>query len=80
MAAIDLEKYDGRTVAAVKVGTIKRAKGLEFKHVLVARTPARLVGPSAVNGAGERAELEQRELYVAMTRARDGLWVGVLAP
>jgi len=78
--AVDLAKYDGRVAAAVKVGTIKRAKGLEFKHVLVAHTPARLVGPAAVpeNGqdAGERVEMERRELYVAMTRARDGLWVG----
>jgi hypothetical protein len=45
--------------------------------------PARLVGPAAVpdNGqdAGERVEMEWRELYVAMTRARDGLWVGVVA-
>lgn len=77
--AIDLEKYDGSVVSAVKVGTIKRAKGLEFKHVLVARTPPRLLGPVAVEDAGERVELERRELYVAMTRARDGLWVGVLA-
>jgi hypothetical protein len=80
---VDLAKYDGRVAAAVKVGTIKRAKGLEFKHVLVAHTPARLVGPAAVpeNGqdAGERVEMERRELYVAMTRARDGLWVGVVA-
>jgi hypothetical protein len=81
--ALELSKYDGRTTAAVKVGTIKRAKGLEFKHVLVAHTPARLVGPTAVTGngrdAGERVEMERRELYVAMTRARDGLWVGVVA-
>jgi hypothetical protein len=80
---VELAKYDGRVSAAVKVGTIKRAKGLEFKHVLVAHTPARLVGPAAVpeNGqdAGERVEMERRELYVAMTRARDGLWVGVVA-
>jgi hypothetical protein len=80
---VELAKYDGRVAAAAKVGTIKRAKGLEFKHVLVAHTPARLVGPAAVpeNGqdAGERVEMERRELYVAMTRARDGLWVGVLA-
>jgi superfamily I DNA/RNA helicase len=78
----DLAKYDGRVAAAVKVGTIKRAKGLEFKHVLVAHTPARLVGSAALpeNGqdAGERVEMERRELYVAMTRARDGLWVGVV--
>lgn len=81
--ALDLAKYDGRVAAAVKVGTIKRAKGLEFKHVLVAHTPARLVGPAAVpedgQDAGERVEMERRELYVAMTRARDGLWVGVVA-
>jgi len=79
---VDLAKYDGKVAAAVKVGTIKRAKGLEFKHVLVAHTPARLVGPTAVpeNGqdAGERVDRERRELYVAMTRARDGLWVGVV--
>lgn len=83
LPVVDLAKYDGRVAAAVKVGTIKRAKGLEFKHVLVAHTPARLVGPGAVpeNGqdAGERIEMERRELYVAMTRARDGLWVGAVS-
>jgi hypothetical protein len=82
LPAIDLAKYDGRTVSAVKVGTIKRAKGLEFKHVLVAHTPPRLVDPSAVTDDGdasERVGIERRELYVAMTRARDGLWVGVVA-
>jgi hypothetical protein len=80
--ALDLAKYEGRVAATVKVGTVKRAKGLEFKHVLVAHTPARLVGPAAVpendQDAGERVEMERRELYVAMTRARDSLWVGVL--
>jgi hypothetical protein len=76
---VDLHFYDGRTTSAVKVGTIKRAKGLEFKQVLVVRTPARLLEPvGAVEAAvAERRELDRRELYVAMTRARDGLWVGV---
>jgi superfamily I DNA/RNA helicase len=80
LAAMELAKYDGRTTRAVKVGTIKRAKGLEFKHVLVAHTPARLVDPTPATGpsaAGDRVDMERRELYVAMTRARDGLWVGV---
>ena len=77
--AIDLETYDGSVVAAVKVGTVKRAKGLEFKHVLVPHAPARLVSGPTVGVDDERAELERRELYVAMTRARDGLWVGVVA-
>ena len=78
---IPLEKYDGTPTDAVKFGTIKRAKGLEFKEVLVVRTPPHLVEPGLVPGlddaALERRTLQRRELYVAMTRARDGLWVGV---
>jgi len=78
---IQLDKYDGHSVDAVKVGTIKRAKGLEFKEVLVVRTPPHLVqtelDPRADDAALERRDLQRRELYVAMTRARDGLWVGV---
>jgi len=76
---VDLHLYDGRTTSAVKVGTIKRAKGLEFKQVLVVRAPARLLEPVGMVEAAvaERRELDRRELYVAMTRARDGLWVGV---
>jgi hypothetical protein len=78
--SIDLLKYDGKPRDAIKVGTIKRAKGLEFKQVLVVRTPAQLLeaAPSEIDSAAsERSELDRRELYVAMTRARDGLWVGV---
>ena len=77
---VELLKYDGKPVDAVKVGTIKRAKGLEFKQVLVVRTPLRLLeaAPLGLDSAeSERRELDRRELYVAMTRARDGLWVGV---
>jgi superfamily I DNA/RNA helicase len=77
--AVDLHDYDGRTTNCVKVGTIKRAKGLEFKQVVVARTPAQLLeaaGAQVESAIAERRELDRRELYVAMTRARDGLWVG----
>lgn len=77
---VELTNYDGRSPDAVKVGTIHRAKGLEFKHVVVARTPRRLLdsGPSlSETSAREKHDLDRRALYVAMTRARDGLWVGV---
>ena len=77
---VDLAAYDGTPVDAVKVGTIKRAKGLEFSEVLVVRTPPYLVQPGTAtldDAAEERAALQRRELFVAMTRARDGLWVGV---
>ncbi|MEO8261832.1 MAG: UvrD-helicase domain-containing protein [Pseudolysinimonas sp.] len=77
---VELEKWDGLAVDAVKVGTIKRSKGLEFKEVLVVRTPPHLVQADVVDpdeAAAERRLLQRRELYVAMTRAREGLWVGV---
>ncbi|GAA4684835.1 nuclease-related domain-containing DEAD/DEAH box helicase [Frondihabitans cladoniiphilus] len=78
---LDLAGYDGTPVAAVKVGTIKRSKGLEFKQVLVSRLDRQTLrrpNPEVLSPSDlEKLELSRRELYVAMTRARDGLWVGV---
>lgn len=77
---LELDEYRGVTSTAIKVGTIKRAKGLEFKQVLLVRVDGALLAPAAADldeGALERREIERRELYVGMTRARDGLWVGV---
>jgi len=78
-AVVELSEYDGRTSDAVKVGTIKRAKGLEFKHVLMPDLRADTVGsaPPADGTERERWTLLRRELYVGMTRARDGLWVAL---
>lgn len=79
---IELETYDGAPVDAVKVGTIKRAKGLEFKQVLMPylKEPQVGMGEPPVDGAErERWELERRELFVGATRARDGLWLGVVS-
>jgi ATP-dependent exoDNAse (exonuclease V) beta subunit len=48
--------------------------------VLVVRTPPYLLqaGPPTLDdAAAERTALQRRELFVAMTRARAGLWVGV---
>lgn len=74
-----LEDYVGTPTAAVKVGTIKRAKGLEFKHVLLSHVPQDMTTTAPpVDMDLERWTLSQRELFVAMTRARDDLWVGIL--
>jgi hypothetical protein len=73
--AIDLEQYTGRPVDAVKVGTVKRAKGLEFKTVLLPRVRAEWIDASELDD--EARVIHRRELYVGMTRARDDLWVGV---
>ncbi len=76
---IELESYDGRSADGVKIGTFKRAKGLEFKHVFL---PQLVDGPvtrwqdETQSAHRERVERERRELFVGMTRARDGLWLG----
>jgi superfamily I DNA/RNA helicase len=78
---VPLEDYTGQTCGRMKVGTIKRAKGLEFKHVFL---PGLREGGSAAEAGEsetawrERLEVERRELYVGMTRARDSLWLGFI--
>ncbi|MCA5924862.1 nuclease-related domain-containing DEAD/DEAH box helicase [Curtobacterium oceanosedimentum] len=77
---VSLQQYAGRTSDAVRVGTVKRAKGLEFKQVLLAHVDPRLLDAAPAEPSEterERRERGRRELYVGMTRARDGLWVGV---
>ncbi len=44
VGVVMLTEYDGAPVDAIKVGTIKRAKGLEFKQVLLPDVPADLLG------------------------------------
>ncbi len=75
--SVDLEDYRGVPVEGVKVGTIKRSKGLEFKKVLLPRVTATWIDDVRLDD--ETHTLHRRELYVAMTRARDELWVGVCA-
>ncbi|MFE7097235.1 UvrD-helicase domain-containing protein [Streptomyces erythrochromogenes] len=75
-----LEQYDGNPVDAVKLGTYRRAKGLEFKNVLLPRYDADFAsGTPGTDTARERAELRRSRLFVAMTRARDLLWLGSVA-
>lgn len=69
---LDLEDYDATAVEAVKVGTAKRAKGLEFDRVYLPRVDAYLLQDGQAEP--ERVQRERRELFVAMTRARNGLW------
>lgn len=75
-----LDRYSGKVSDAVRVGTVKRAKGLEFKQVLLAHVDRRTLAAAPqelTETERERRERGRRELYVGMTRARDGLWVGV---
>lgn len=77
-----LEHYEGRSVDAVKLGSYRRAKGLEFKRVYLPEHDATLPnGPRSYDAEvseteRERNELSRSQLFVAMTRARDVLWLG----
>jgi hypothetical protein len=79
--ANELEKYEGVHEPLVRVGTFHRAKGLEFKLVVVtglsaATWPPKRPGLDAVAQAEARAR-DLRAAFVAMTRARDRLDVVV---
>lgn len=68
---INLLEYEGKVGEFVKVGTIKRAKGLEFKMVMLP-----WITDSRMSADDERVARNIREHYVAATRARDSLWIG----
>lgn len=70
-SAEHLDGFTGERTGTVKVGTVFRAKGLEFRAVLVPELARR-------GGQGDREwqERAQRAELVAMSRARDHLWVG----
>jgi len=78
IAATTLESYDGVTTPEVKVGTYARAKGLEFKVVLLPRVKRGIVPRDQRTNQDDDEYRDQRELeltqfFVAMTRARDHL-------
>ncbi|WP_169811037.1 3'-5' exonuclease, partial [Nocardia amamiensis] len=75
IATLPLLEFDGKPCAAVKVGTVHRAKGLDFAAVF---HPTWSSGAAPPTGASrERAELADRQKLVAITRARDYAWIGV---
>ncbi|MFB9923717.1 UvrD-helicase domain-containing protein [Amycolatopsis halotolerans] len=71
-----LERYVGEAEDRLHVGTVHRAKGLDFRAVLVVQLPH----PSPEDPAEqeEQRELLSRQRLVAATRARDFLWWGVV--
>ena len=75
-----LERYEGEHADGVLVGTFNRAKGLEFKEVLVpglaaAEWPSRFFVPPQLDEEQrhERVGLQLRTLFVGLSRARDRL-------
>jgi hypothetical protein len=76
--AVALTSKRAAASGAVSVATWHRSKGLEYAHVFIPQLNRRTM---LLTGGGEAAEAEKeaqlrRALYVAMTRARDTLWLG----
>lgn len=80
LPTVPLDKYAGEHAQGVLVGTLNRAKGLEFKEVIIpglsaAERPPRWLVPADLpeEQRAERLALVRRRLFVGMTRARDRL-------
>ncbi|WP_243789719.1 UvrD-helicase domain-containing protein [Saccharopolyspora gloriosae] len=69
----DLDDHLGERDGTVKVGSVFRAKGLEFRVVFVPELPLERGEQERFREARER---DERMQLVALTRARDVLWIG----
>ena len=74
-------KVDDRSFDGLRVATMHRVKGLEFKYVFIAAVNNRIIPmPSAINktdvvSEAESITSEKCLLYVAMTRAQKGVYI-----
>lgn len=79
--AIKRNKADDRNSDGLRVATMHRVKGLEFKYVFIVAVNNRILPlPSAINKTDAMSELESITsekclLYVAMTRAQKGVYI-----
>jgi len=77
LAVTNLDRYDGTPTTAIKVGTFAKGKGLEFTRVFLPGYDRTLRGARTGGLADpDRIRHATNELYVAMIRARDTLWLG----
>jgi superfamily I DNA/RNA helicase len=73
-------EYDGTSCEKVKVGTYHRVKSLDFAHVCIPdrnRFPGPQRPSESTDAFRERTQFERRQMYVAITRARDSVWAGI---
>ena len=69
----DLDHFEGERNDKIKIGTVYRAKGMEFRAVFVPELPD---DRATDERSREWLERGQRACLVALTRARDHLWLG----
>ncbi|WP_280317209.1 UvrD-helicase domain-containing protein [Nocardia wallacei] len=78
LPVLPLDRYDGSQHARIKVGTVHRAKGMDFAAVFHITEKQQKPLTELTGGARDRAELLTRQALVAMSRPRDYLWVAYL--
>ncbi|TCO53131.1 UvrD-helicase domain-containing protein [Actinocrispum wychmicini] len=78
IGTLHLDNYRGDTDDVLKIGTVHRAKGLDFQGVLVVQSDSDVTEETA--GDQENRDLRGRQHLVAATRARDFLWWGRVVP
>ncbi|WP_246124609.1 hypothetical protein [Nocardia bhagyanarayanae] len=76
---LSLEKYDGTQFDAIKVGTVHRAKGMDFAAVFHITDEPPANSTQLTGAARDRAELLARQTLVATSRPRDYLWVAYVS-
>ncbi|MFE2959515.1 3'-5' exonuclease [Nocardia tengchongensis] len=72
-----LDTFDG-TAQAVNIGTIHRAKGMDFGAVFHLTDAPKTTATAFTGADRDRAELAARQRMVALTRARDYIWIGFM--
>ena len=79
--AIKRNKADDRSFDGLRVATMHRVKGLEFKYVFIAAVNNRIIPLSSVINKADAVSEEESItsekclLYVAMTRAQKGVYI-----
>jgi len=71
----ELKQKDDRGIGGVRVGTMHRVKGLEFKYMLIAGVNKDVFPPRFAAANGERMKQARCLMYVALTRAQKGAYV-----
>ncbi|MFE3261424.1 UvrD-helicase domain-containing protein [Nocardia sp. NPDC059091] len=75
---VSLESFDGTYQEAVKIGTVHRAKGMDFAGVFHLTDAPKPASTPLTGAERDRADLAARQRMVALTRARDYLWIGFM--
>ncbi|WP_245663573.1 UvrD-helicase domain-containing protein [Nocardia inohanensis] len=73
-----LEDYTGGDEEMIKVGTVHRAKGLDFRAVLHPYFSKLVPDAELTDAARDRADLAINQRFVAITRGREYVWLGIV--